>query len=64
VKAPYSTPTQSPLNCPKGYGLCWGCKVHCDSPLASVANVPQECACGQSLTSEKEQRDGLCRECL
>lgn len=62
-----SNAKQKPLNCPKGYGLCWGCKVHCDHPQASEINMTvrsDSCLCGQELRSESEQRNGVCRECL
>jgi hypothetical protein len=32
----------TPLNCPKGYGICWGCKVHCDHPQAHILNKKAE----------------------
>lgn len=27
-----------PLNCPKGYGICWTCEWHCDSPVPPPQN--------------------------
>lgn len=43
-----STPSnRHPLNCPKGYGLCYGCAVWCDVPSeweqrARAAETPEE----------------------
>jgi hypothetical protein len=36
----------------------------CALEAAMVAVEPAFCACGNEMTSDKEQRDGVCRECL
>jgi hypothetical protein len=30
--SPPAVPVKLPLNCPKGYGLCWTCSTWCDQP--------------------------------
>ena len=32
-----STDRKKPLNCPKGYGLCWTCDTWCDMPSAPTS---------------------------
>ena len=47
-----------------------GCKMGFGkTPMEAEADLieqedPNYCACGKSLASEKEQRDGVCRLCL
>lgn len=33
------SPHSKPLNCPKGYGLCWTCERWCDLPQDMAGNV-------------------------
>lgn len=30
--SPATGQRRGPLNCPKGYGLCWTCSTWCDQP--------------------------------
>lgn len=50
--------------------LCTWPKCECGGAHGIIEGCPVDeeagiyCACGNDLASEKEQRDGVCRECL
>jgi hypothetical protein len=48
--------TNGPLNCPKGYGLCYGCKVWCDHPQAHEINRQHDNGWIERERAEQEKR--------